>query len=105
VRGANDGIWDWRLDIGEGDFSPRWRSVLGYDEHALLTSLDAWWHRVHPNDLGPLKAALEEHLVGSTPHFEYEHRVQSSPDTYRWVLARAVAVRNAKGQAVRVAGS
>ena len=105
VRGANDGIWDWRLDIGEGYFSPRWRSVLGYDEHALLTSLDAWWHRVHPNDLGPLKAALEEHLVGSTPHFEYEHRVQSSPDTYRWVLARAVAVRNAKGQAVRVAGS
>jgi PAS domain S-box-containing protein len=105
VRGANDGIWDWRLDIGEGYFSPRWRSVLGYDEHALLTSLDAWWQRVHPNDLGPLKAALEEHLVGSTPHFEYEHRVQSSPDTYRWVLARAVAVRNAKGQAVRVAGS
>jgi PAS domain S-box-containing protein len=105
VRGANDGIWDWRLDISEGYFSPRWRSVLGYDEHALLTSLDAWWDRVHPNDLGPLKAALEEHLVGSTPHFEYEHRVQSSPDTYRWVLARAVAVRDAKGQAVRVAGS
>jgi diguanylate cyclase (GGDEF)-like protein/PAS domain S-box-containing protein len=105
VRGANDGIWDWRLDISEGYFSPRWRSVLGYDEHALLTSLDAWWDRVHPNDLGPLKAALNEHLVGSTTHFEYEHRVQSSPDSYRWVLARAVAVRDAKGEAVRVAGS
>jgi PAS domain S-box-containing protein len=105
VRGANDGIWDWRLDIGEGYFSPRWRSVLGYDEHALLTSLDAWWDRVHPNDLGPLKAALEEHLVGSTTHFEYEHRVQSSPDSYRWVLARAVAVRDTRGTAVRVAGS
>jgi diguanylate cyclase (GGDEF)-like protein/PAS domain S-box-containing protein len=105
VRGANDGIWDWRLDISEGYFSPRWRSVLGYDEQALLTSLDVWWDRVHPNDLGPLKAALNEHLVGSTTHFEYEHRVQSSPDSYRWVLARAVAVRDAKGVAVRVAGS
>ena len=105
VRGANDGIWDWRLDISEGYFSPRWRSVLGYDEQALLRSLDVWWDRVHPNDLGPLKAALNEHLVGSTTHFEYEHRVQSSPDSYRWVLARAVAVRDAKGVAVRVAGS
>jgi diguanylate cyclase (GGDEF)-like protein/PAS domain S-box-containing protein len=105
VRGANDGIWDWRLDISEGYFSPRWRSVLGYDDQALLTSLDVWWDRVHPNDLGPLKAALNEHLVGSTTHFEYEHRVQSSPDSYRWVLARAVAVRDAKGVAVRVAGS
>jgi PAS domain S-box-containing protein len=105
VRGANDGIWDWKLDTNEGYFSPRWRSVLGYDENALLTSLNAWYDRVHPNDLGPLKAALEQHLVGATTHFEYEHRVQSSPDAYRWVLARAVAVRNAKGQAVRVAGS
>ncbi len=105
VRGANDGIWDWRFDTGEGYFSPRWRSVLGYDEQALLTSLDAWYDRVHPNDLGPLKAALHEHLIGSTTHFEYEHRVQSSPDAYRWVLARAVAVRDAAGHATRVAGS
>jgi PAS domain S-box-containing protein len=105
VRGANDGIWDWKFETNEGYFSPRWRSVLGYDEHALLTSLNVWWDRVHPNDLGPLKAALNEHLVGSTTHFEYEHRVQSSPESYRWVLARAVAVRNAKGMAVRVAGS
>jgi PAS domain S-box-containing protein len=105
VRGANDGIWDWKFDTNEGYFSPRWRSVLGYDEHATLTSLNVWYDRVHPNDLGPLKASLEEHLVGSTTHFEYEHRVQSSPDAYRWVLARAVAVRDASGRAIRVAGS
>ena len=47
----------------------------------------------------------QEHLIGSTTHFEYEHRVQSSPDAYRWVLARAVAVRDAAGHATRVAGS
>jgi PAS domain S-box-containing protein len=105
VRGANDGIWDWKFDTNQGYFSPRWRSVLGYDEHATLSSLNAWYDRVHPNDLGPLKAALEEHLVGATAHFEYEHRVQSSPDAYRWVLARAVAVRDDGGKAVRVAGS
>ena len=105
VRGANDGIWDWKFDTNEGYFSPRWRSVLGYDEHATLTSLNVWYDRVHPNDLGPLRAALEEHLIGSTTHFEYEHRVQSSPDVYRWVLARAVAVRDANGAAIRVAGS
>jgi PAS domain S-box-containing protein len=105
VKGANDGIWDWKFNTSEGYFSPRWRAVMGYDEHALLTSLSAWYDRVHPNDLGPLKAALEEHLVGSTTHFEYEHRVQSTPEAYRWVLARAVAVRGANGEAVRVAGS
>jgi PAS domain S-box-containing protein len=105
VRGANDGIWDWKFDTNEGYFSPRWRAVLGYDEHALLTSLNVWYDRVHPNDIGPLKASLEEHLIGQTAHFEYEHRVQSTPDAYRWVLARAVAVRDAKGAAIRVAGS
>jgi PAS domain S-box-containing protein len=105
VRGANDGIWDWKLDTQEGYFSSRWRAVVGYSDADALTSLDAWFSRVHPDDVARLKATLAEHYAGRTGHFECEHRVYGPRGTYRWVLARAIAVRNDKGEPVRIAGS
>jgi PAS domain S-box-containing protein len=105
VRGANDGIWDWKLDTQEGYFSSRWRAVVGYSDSDELCSLDAWFSRVHPDDVGRLKATLAEHYAGRTAHFECEHRVNGPRGTYRWVLARAVAVRNDTGEAIRIAGS
>jgi PAS domain S-box-containing protein len=105
VKGANDGIWDWRFDTQEGYFSSRWRAVLGYTDADELTSLDAWFSRVHPGDLTRLEATLAEHCAGRSEHFECEHRVNGPGGTYRWVLARAIAVRNSSGEPVRIAGS
>ena len=105
VRGANDGIWDWKIDTQQGYFSSRWRAVVGYSDSDELTSLDAWFSRVHPDDLGRLKATLAEHYSGRTDHFECEHRVNGPRGSYRWVLARAIAVRNDAGEPVRIAGS
>ncbi len=105
VKGANDGIWDWKLDREEGYFSPRWRAVVGYGESQDLASLDAWFSRVHPDDLVRLKAAFNDHLEGRTAHFECEHRIHGPRASYLWVLARGIAVRTADGKATRIAGS
>lgn len=104
ARGANDGLWDWNLKTNEVYFSPRWKSMLGCRDD-ISNNLLEWFDRVHPQDLEPLQVALSYHLRGMTPHFENEHRMLHKDGTYRWMLNRGLAVRNADGQAYRIAGS
>ncbi len=103
VQGANDGIWDWNLAGGTADFSPRWRTMTGCE--AAASTIEAWFERVHPDDLRALQDALDAHLSGAESHFEHEHRLRSAAGGYRWVLARGLAVRDGSSLPTRMAGS
>src|SRR5262245_23241417 len=105
MRGANDGLWDWQLLTNEIYYSPRWKAILGYEEHELSNKPDAWFTLVHPEDAGRLQTTIAAHCQGQTPHFEYEYRALHKNGTYRWVVSRGLAVRDDKGQPYRMAGS
>jgi len=105
VEGANDGLWDWDLKSGELYYAPRWKSMLGHQDHEVSKSPEEWMNRVHPEDLEKLKTDLASHVVGKTAHFENEHRMRHKDGTYRWMLSRAIGVRERGSKAVRMAGS
>jgi diguanylate cyclase (GGDEF)-like protein/PAS domain S-box-containing protein len=105
VRGANDGLWDWNLRTGLIHFSARWKQMLGRAADEIGTTLDDWFHRVHPDDLPSLQSAIAAHRDGLTPHFEIEHRMLHADGRYRWMLSRGMAIRDPAGRAVRIAGS
>jgi len=105
VRGANDGLWDWNLIANKVYFSARWKSMLGYFENEIGNSPNDWFNRVHPEDTKQVRAEITAHLEGLTPYFENEHRMLSKDGTYRWMLSRGTAVRDADGKAYRIVGS
>jgi diguanylate cyclase (GGDEF)-like protein/PAS domain S-box-containing protein len=105
MQGANDGLWDWDVRRDRLYFSPRWKQMLGYAEPELGDARGEWLGRVHPDDRAALTQALEAHLSGASHHFEHEHRIQHRDGSYRWVLARGMAVRDAQNRAIRVVGS
>ncbi len=105
VAGANDGLWDWHVSKDLVYFSPRWKAILGYKTRELRDRLEAWFERVHPEDIDGLKSALDEHLAQGAHHFEHEHRVRTKGGRYLWVLCRGLAVRDENGKAYRIAGS
>src|SRR5688572_1626214 len=79
--------------------------MLGYEEEEIGSSPEEWFSRVHPDDAEILSSAIDLHLRGETPHLESEHRMRCRDGSYRWMLSRGLAVRDAPGGATRIAGS
>jgi len=105
VSGANDGLWDWNLSTGRIYFSPRWKEIVGAREDEVSEEPREWFDRVHPSDLRRVRESLGAHLAGESNRFECEHRIRHQSGTFRWVLVRGAAVRDAEGVAVRIVGS
>ena len=104
-RGTNDGLWDWDLATNRIYYSPRWKSIVGYEDEQIADSTLEWFNRVHPLDLERVKAEISEHLAGKVSLLETEYRMLHRDGTYRWVLTRGLAVRDERGTVVRMAGS
>lgn len=105
ITGIEDGIWDWNLDTNEVYFSPHWKSMLGYAEDEVKNTLSGWQGLLHPDDAERATLTIRAFLEGTRPVFELEHRLRHRDGTYRWILARGVAWRDASGRPVRLAGS
>ncbi|HJR67153.1 MAG TPA: EAL domain-containing protein [Gemmatimonadaceae bacterium] len=102
---ANDGLWDWDLVRDRCDFSPRWRGMLGLENTPLLPLAREWLDRVHPDDATRLRADIDALLTGTSPRLESEHRLRHADGNWRWVLVRALALREGDLRPLRIAGS
>jgi diguanylate cyclase (GGDEF)-like protein/PAS domain S-box-containing protein len=100
---ANDGVWDFDVENNTVWFSPRWRKMLGYDEHDPDVSPD-WRRLVHPDDMPRVQALIRDHIAGKTPMFESVHRMRHVKGEWRWVVSRARARVDGTGRLRRLVG-
>jgi PAS domain S-box-containing protein len=105
VAGARDGLWDWDLGKDRLFYSARWKSMLGHGELEIGDQPQEWFSRVHEGALARLRDGIRAHLDGQTPDFELEYRMRHKDGSWRWMLSRGLAVRDAGGRATRMAGS
>ncbi|MBT2970380.1 MAG: bifunctional diguanylate cyclase/phosphodiesterase [gamma proteobacterium symbiont of Ctena orbiculata] len=106
LKGANDGLWDWNLETDEVYYSPRWKSMLGYEEGELAHHLDTWASLVHPDDKDRVLKTVQDHLSGNADSFEVEMRMRHKEGHEVVVLSRAFLVNRASdGKAVRLVGT
>src|SRR5260370_21601070 len=78
---------------------------LGYEHPDSPINHETSMTLVHPDDRVPLEEAMRRYLAGQTSEFEVENRVRHKDGSYRWLLSRGVAVRDAGGKPIRFVGS
>ena len=109
VRGSNISIWE--IDMPDGDYRHGRRyyvniwEQLGYEHPDSPINHETSMTLVHPDDRALLEEAMRRYLAGQTSEFEVENRARHKDGSYRWVLSRGVAVRDAGGKPIRFVGS
>ncbi len=107
LEGAREGVWDWNITTNALFVGPRFKRLLGYDEHEMQT-LD--WHRhvqnIHPEDRPTFLNAVRAYLEGTSPEFVVECRKKNKAGDWRWMLVRGMVVnRDATGKPSRMIGT
>jgi diguanylate cyclase (GGDEF)-like protein/PAS domain S-box-containing protein len=105
VAAANDGLWDWDLSNGSIFYSARWKSMFGCADDEIGNTPQEWFSRVEPEDLKRLESELALHLDGRAQNLSCEYRIKNTDGKTYWMLCRGLAVRDAAGKPIRIAGS
>ncbi len=106
VRGSNITICEMNMPDGVLENS-RWEFVsldeqASYDRSELPTDFATGMAFVHPDDRERVERAMRAYLSGQTREYEVESRGRHKDGSYRWLLTRGVAVRDAEGRAIRL---
>ena len=104
VNGANDGIWEWTLATGEYYLSPRWKQLIGYEDHELPNVVASFDEHIHPDDSLYVEEAIRAHFEERKP-YEVEFRLSRKSGEYRWFNSRGQVTRDENGQPVIMSGS
>ncbi|CAN7336462.1 hybrid sensor histidine kinase/response regulator [Massilia sp. LjRoot122] len=88
---------------GTNDYlNARWLEFTGLPAERIAGN--AWVDIIHPDDLPALLAAWRNSMATDEP-FEVEHRLVHHSGDWRWMLNRALPLRDAAGKATRWMGT
>lgn len=105
MLGANEGLWDWRIDRNELHVSPRISALLNIHFADDQATSKEWLARVHPDDREVHQEAFKAHLRGDTPVYHCEYRLRGDDGVMRWIADRGLGLRDSTGRVYRMAGS
>jgi PAS domain S-box-containing protein len=105
TRAAAVGVWDWNVETNEFYLDANVKEILGYSDGEIPNDLELWSTYVHPDDKQSVMDAFQAHIDGLTPEFVFEHRMNHKDGSIRWIMARGTAIRDARGNPIRVVGT
>lgn len=106
LDGAQEGLWDWRVQTGEVYFSPRMEVMLGYEPGEWKPHISTWKNLVHPDDLDQVMEVLNEHLAGKREYYQAEYRMQHRDGRWIWIMdSGRVVERSEQGSPIRAVGT
>lgn len=105
IEASNTGIWEWNLKTNEVYYSPRWKGILGYQDHELENSFETWQENLHPEDQERMFQAVTDFIKNPEGNFEQEFRMKHKDGHYVWILNRSAVALDKDGHTHFMSGS
>ncbi|WP_275864473.1 GGDEF domain-containing phosphodiesterase [Vibrio sp. CAU 1672] len=97
-QNTDEGMWDWNLDTNEVYYTPKWKSMLGYEDHELENHVDTWKKVLHPDDLQPVFSRVSEYVESGSDLLQAEVRLKHKNGQYLYVRGVAFKIENSSGE-------
>ena len=105
ARATNDAIWDWDLGTDHILWNEAVQTLFGYAPEAVGQCGSWWKERIHPEDLGRVKAGIYAVIEGAGSSWTEEYRFLRANGTYAAIFDRGYVLRDAEGRATRMIGA
>lgn len=104
VSATKDGIWDWNVITEQVYLSPRWKSMLGYQDHELANEFKTWEQLVEKKGLDNTLALINDCLNCKTKKFEIEFRMKHKDGRWIHILSQATLIFDEQDKPIRIVG-
>lgn len=92
LEATGDAIWEWNIETGSFNVTPRYEAMLGYDTGELKPTIDAWVESVHPDDLESVQTVIYDYLDGKRDNYYSELRLKAKDGSWRWIYCRGKVI-------------
>ena len=103
--GSLDGIWYWDVERQDQEWmSPRFKELFGYRDDEIPDTSAWWMDNIFPEDREVALDNFARHLADPNHPYDQIVRYRHRDGGTVWVRCRGLAVRNERGEAVRLLG-
>lgn len=106
TEATNDAIWDFDVTKNELFWGKGFLTQFGYDPELEKPNFNRLMSLIHPEDRERISVNVEAYFRNTAAKVWFEeYRFLKADGAYATVIDRAVFIRNAEGQVVRVVGA
>ncbi|MEP4684723.1 MAG: PAS domain S-box protein, partial [Rhodopirellula bahusiensis] len=106
LDGGRMSIWDWDVQKERVFYDSRCYSITGHTSTKDGDPIQAWFDRIHEDDLEHVEREIGRCVEGETEVFQIEWRCRLSDGECNWLFARGQALqRDEDGRATFLAGT
>ena len=105
MHGANEGLFDWRIPENTNYRSPRYKSMLGYDEHEVSDDPGFFAEIADDDALETIAEQMRRLEAGEIDTYEVEIKLRHKEGHWIDILSRGFPVFDSDHKIVRLVGT